>query len=46
MSPKTIVFLGILFAALLVLALGGWLVKGAKGLTGQTRQPSLRPHYA
>ena len=46
MSPRTTAYLGILFTVLLVLALGGWLVKGAKALTGGTRQPSLRPRYA
>jgi hypothetical protein len=46
MSPKTLVYIGILFTVLLVLALGGWLVKGAKALTGQTRPTNLRPRYA
>ena len=46
MSLKTIVYLGTFITALLVLALGGWIVKGAKALAGQTRQPNLRPRYA
>jgi len=46
MSTKSIAYLGILFSALLVLALGGWVVKGAKALTGQTRRPDLRPRLA
>ena len=46
MSTKTIAYLGILFSALLVLALGGWIVKGAKALTGQTRKPELQPRFA
>jgi hypothetical protein len=46
MSIKTIVYLCILFTAALVLALGGWLVKGAKVLTGQKRQPSIRTRLA
>jgi hypothetical protein len=46
MRPKTIAYLSILFTALVVLALGGWLVKGAKALTGQKQQPSLRPRFA
>jgi hypothetical protein len=46
MSAKTIAYLGILFTAMLVLALGGWLVKGAKALTGQKREPSIRPRFA
>jgi len=46
MSPKAIVYLAIIFSGLLVLALGGWLVKGAKALTGQKQQPSLRPRFA
>ena len=46
MSPKTIAYLAIIFSGLLVLALGGWLVKGAKALTGQKQQPSLRPRFA
>jgi hypothetical protein len=46
MSTKTIAYLGILFSALLVLALGGWIVKGAKVVIGQTRQPELRPRLA
>jgi len=37
MSTKTIAYLGILFSAMLVLALGGWAVKGAR---------SLRPRVA
>jgi hypothetical protein len=46
MSPKTVTYVGLLFIALLVLALGGWLVKGAKALTGQTQESSLRPRLA
>jgi hypothetical protein len=46
MSTKTILYLGLLFAALLTLALGGWTVKGAKALTGRTKQPDLRPRFA
>ena len=46
MSPKSIAYLGVIFAALLTLALGGWIVKGAKSLAGQKRQPSLRPRFA
>jgi hypothetical protein len=46
MSSKTIAYLAFLFTALLVLALGGWIVKGAKALTGHKQQPSLRPRYA
>ena len=44
MSPKTIVYLAIIFTGLLVLALGGWLVKGTKAL-GQKPKPSLRPRF-
>jgi len=46
MSPKTIVYLAIIFSGLLALALGGWLVKGAKALTGQKQQSDLRPRFA
>ena len=46
MSPKTIAYLAIIFCGLLVLAVGGWLVKGAKALTGRSGQPSLRPRVA
>jgi hypothetical protein len=45
MSPKTILYLAVLLAALLVLALGGWLVKGAKALTGQKQKPTHRPRF-
>ena len=45
MRPKTIVYLAIIFTGLLVLALGGWLVKGTKALTGQKPKPSLRPRF-
>jgi hypothetical protein len=46
MSPKTTAYLGIIFSGLLVLALGGWLVKGAKALAGQKHQPTVRPRFA
>ncbi len=46
MNPKTIVYLAVLFAAMLLLVLGGWLVKGAKALAGRSRQPELRARYA
>ena len=46
MGPKSIIYLAALFGALLVLAIGGWLVKGAKTLAGRTRQPSVNPRYA
>jgi hypothetical protein len=46
MNPKAVVYLGLIFAALLTLALGGWIVKGAKTLAGQKREPSLRPRFA
>jgi len=46
MSPKTIVYLAVILIGLLVLALGGWLVKGAKALAGQKPKPSLRPRFA
>jgi hypothetical protein len=46
MSPKTILYLSILFTALVALAVGGWLVKGARAMTGQTRRPGLRPRVA
>ena len=46
MSTKTVAYLGILFSALIVLALGGWIVKGAKAFTGRTRQSELRPRFA
>jgi hypothetical protein len=46
MSPKTIVFLTVIFTGLLVLALGGWLVKGTKALTDPKPKPSLRPRFA
>jgi hypothetical protein len=46
MNPKTVVLLALLFAALLVLALGGWVVKGAKALTGRKQQPAIRPRFA
>ena len=46
MSPKTIAYLGILFVAIVVLALGGWVVNGAKALMGQKRRSSLRTSFA
>ncbi len=46
MGPKTIAYLAVLFAGLLVLALGGWAVKGAKALTGQRQKASVRPRFA
>ena len=46
MSAKTIVYLAIISTGLLVLALGGWLVKGTKTLTGKKQQPSLGPRFA
>ena len=46
MSPKTIAYLALIFSGLIVLALGGWLVQGAKALTGRKQQPSVRPRYA
>ena len=46
MNPKSVSYLGLILAALLVLALGGWIVKGAKTLAGQKRQPDLRPRFA
>ena len=46
MSPKTIVYLAIIITGLLVLALGGWLVKGTKALTAQKPKPSLHPRFA
>jgi hypothetical protein len=46
MSPRTIVYLAIIFTGLLVLALGGWLVKGAKALTGQNQQATPSPRLA
>ena len=46
MQYKTIVYLGFVVTALLVLAVGGWIVKGMKTLAGQRRQPSLRPRLA
>lgn len=41
-----VAYIGLIFAALLALALGGWIVKGAKTLAGQKREPSLRPRFA
>jgi len=46
MSPKTIAYLAIIFSGLLVLALGGWLAKGAKALTGRKEESDLRPRFA
>jgi hypothetical protein len=46
MGLRTIAYLAILFSALLVLALGGWIVKGAKVITGRTGESSLRPQCA
>ena len=46
MRPKTIVYLAIIFTGLLVLALGGWLVKGTKALAGRKPKHSLRPRFA
>lgn len=45
MGFKRNLYLGILFTALLVLALGGWLVQGVKALTGRSQGPTLRPRY-
>jgi hypothetical protein len=44
MSPKTIAYIAVFVSGLLVLALGGWIVKGAKALTGQ--RPSVQPRFA
>jgi hypothetical protein len=44
MSAKTIAYLAVFISGLLVLAVGGWIVKGAKALTG--RRPSVRPRFA
>ena len=46
MSPRTIAYLAIIFSGLLVLALGGWMVKGAKALTGQRQEPTAHPRFA
>ena len=46
MTYKTIIYLSILGLGLLVLAVGGWVVKGVKAFAGQMRQPSVRPRYA
>ena len=43
MSLKTVVYLAVLVAALLVLAIGGWVARGLRVFTGRTVQPRLRP---
>ncbi|HZT14555.1 MAG TPA: hypothetical protein VFA19_01285 [Gaiellaceae bacterium] len=43
MSFKSILYLTVLVAALLLLAVGGWLAKGLKAFVGQTTQPGRRP---
>jgi len=46
MTHKTILYLSILGLVVLVLAVGGWLVKGAKAFAAQTRPRAVRPRYA
>ena len=46
MSPRTIAYLAIIFSGLLVLALGGWIVKGAKALAGQRQEATASPRFA
>jgi len=41
-----ILYFSLFFGAVLVLALGGWLVKGAKALAGRRQEASIRPRYA
>ena len=46
MNPKTILYFSLFFSVVLALALGGWLVKGAKALKGQRQETSVRPRFA
>jgi hypothetical protein len=46
MKAKTILYLSLLCLALLLLALGGWIADGVKGLRDQTKHAPLRPRHA